>query len=419
MGEIEILERLAVSLAVGLVIGLERGWTEREAPEGTRVAGLRTFALIGLAGGTAAVLGIELGALVAAAIALGLAALLYAIRSARPQRRDEVGATTEVAVIAAFALAMLAGVGRPIAALGGAVVAAFLLGAKPMLHGWLRGIEERELFAALQLLLIAAVILPIVPDRDMGPYGALNPFRIWWMVVLIAGVSFAGYLAMRLLGARLGVLLNGVAGGLVSSTATTLQLSRGARDLAPALHRTVTAAILAACSVMVVRVVAFATAIHPPLLAGLIAPFGAALIVGAAATAWCWSSGRSGKKPVPASAPRNPLDLRVALGFAIMLAVVMLLAEAGQDRFGASGLFAVAAFSGLADVDAITLSVATKASHGLAVDIAAIAIAIASGVDTVVKAGLAIVFGPRTVGWPVASALLAQVAAGGAALAMV
>jgi uncharacterized membrane protein (DUF4010 family) len=418
MGEIEILERLAVALAVGLVIGLERGWSSRSAPEGSRVAGLRTFALVGLAGGVAAVLGALASVWLTAAIAFGLALLLFAIRL-RERNDADVGATTEVAGIVTFALGALAGFDRPVAAMAGAVATSFLLGAKPMLHAWVQRVERRELFAALQLLLISAVVLPLAPDRDFGPYGALNPYQIWWMVVLIAGLSFAGYLAIRILGARLGVLLSGLAGGLVSSTATTLQLSRRARGLGSELHSVVSAAILAACTVMAVRVFALGSAIHPPLMAGLLAPFGVATLIGTAAALWCWRRGRATRPAVAELVPRNPLDLRVAVGFAIVLAVVMVAARAAQDKFGVGGLYAVAAVSGLADVDAITLSIASHAAQlGVPREAAVSGLAIAAGVDTLVKAGLAVAFAPRTVARPVAAALVLMVLGGAAALAV-
>jgi uncharacterized membrane protein (DUF4010 family) len=415
MAEWQILERLAAALAVGLVIGLERGWSARRVPEGARIAGLRTFALVAFAGGLAVVLGELASFWLAGGIALGFALLLFAIRLR--QRSDaDLGATTEVAAVVTFGLGALAGLDRPIAAMAGAVATSFLLGAKPMLHVWVKNVQGRELFAGLQLVLISAVILPLAPDRDFGPYGAFNPRQIWWMVVLIAGLSFCGYLAIRILGARLGVLLSGIAGGLVSSTATTLQLSRRARGLDAALHNVVSAAILAACTVMAVRVFVLGSAIHPPLLPLLLAPFGVATIIGVAATLWQWRRAQAGSGDICETEPRNPLDLRMAVGFAVMLAVVMLAARAGQAEFGTGGLYAVAAFSGLADVDAITLSIVSEARLGLSRDVAVTGLAIAAGVDTLVKAGLAIAFGPRSVARPVASALVLMVIGGGLAL---
>ena len=417
MTELEILRRLAVALAVGFVIGLERGWHERDAPEGSRVAGIRTFALTGLAGGLVAIIGVIFSPVLAAVITLALAGLLYAIRSA-DMRREDIGATTEVAAVVTFGLAILAGLDRPISAIGGAVVSSFLLGLKPLLHGWLRDMTQRELLAALQLLLLTAVVLPLLPDRGYGPYAALNPYRVWWMVVLVAGVSFAGYLAMKLLGPRLGVLLTGLAGGLASSTATTFQLARRGGALDPSIHVAVAASILAACTVMFVRVIVLAAIIHKPLLQDMAIPFGAAILIGTVSSVWCWLLGRGAAHPMPAVLPRNPVDLRAAIAFAAVLAVVIVLAEAGRLMFGAHGLYVVAAVAGLADVDAITLSVASQARTEVTVDVAVVAIAIASGVDTMVKAGLAAAFGSRAIARPVVTGLLAMVAGGALALAV-
>ena len=410
MSHIEMLGRMAVALVVGSVIGLERGWSERDAPEGTRVAGLRTFALVGFAGGLAAIIGDAFSPAVAAAIALGLAGLLVAIRLQSMPAAD-VGATTEVAAVATFALGVLAGLGHAVPAAAGAVATAFLLGLKPVLHRWLRALAQREVFAALQLFLISAVVLPLLPDENMGPFGAINPYRLWWMVVLIAALSLAGYGAMRLLGARLGMLVTGLSGGLVSSTATTLALVRQAKG-GIGLHRAITAAIAATSTTMVIRIAAFAAVVYPPLFLQVAVPLAAMAAVGAATAIWFWRRGR-GELGTAAVVPTgSPLDLRAAIIFGALLAVVMILAEASQSTFGAFGLYLLSAVSGLVDVDAITLSVADQAQRDLAIEVAGTSVVIAAGVNTAVKAGIAVVLGPAAVGRLVAAALGAMIAAG-------
>ncbi|HEX9836914.1 MAG TPA: DUF4010 domain-containing protein [Alphaproteobacteria bacterium] len=417
MGDTEALQRMAVALAVGLVIGLERGWADRNAPEGSRVAGLRTFALIGFAGGLVAVIGSELDALVAGAIALALGGLLLVVRHAQSDGAD-VGLTTEVACVVTFALGTVAGLGHAVPAIAGAVASAFLLGLKPTLHRWLRGIDQRELFAALQLVLISAVVLPLLPDKGYGPHAALNPYRLWWMVVLVAGLSFAGYVAARVLGARAGALLTGLCGGLASSTATTVALARRARTLDRAHHPALAAGIGAACATMIVRVAVLVAAIDPPLLAALAPPLAAMLVAGAAATVVLWRSGRAAPRLAPDSAPSNPLDLRTALGFAALLAIVTLLVEAGRTAYGAAGLYVLAGASALVDVDAITVSIAQLGAAGLARDTAVTSLVIAAVLNTAVKASLAAALGPRTLAVPAAAALAAMVAAGIAAQAI-
>jgi len=416
MDEITIIGRMAVALAVGLVIGLERGWSERNAPEGSRVAGLRTFALIGLAGGIDALVGLELSSVVAAMVAFALAGLLVAVRLAPPPSND-IGATTEVAAIVTFALGLIAGLGHAVPAAAGAVATALLLGLKPILHRWLRALAQREMFAALQLFLISAVVLPLLPDEAMGPYDAINPYRLWWMVVLIATVSLAGYAAMRVLGARAGILVTGLCGGLISSTATTLALARRANTLGD-LGGATTASILATCTTMVVRMAVIAVAVWPPLALALAPPLGAMGLIGAAATIWFWRNGEQEREASPAMAPGNPLDLPGAVAFGALLACIMVLAQASRSAFGPPGLYVLSGISGLVDVDAISLSVAEDAQRSLGIDIAAISLVIAACVNTAVKAGFTIAVAPARIARRVGPVLVGMILVGVLALAI-
>jgi uncharacterized membrane protein (DUF4010 family) len=402
---------MAVALAAGLVIGFERGWSERETPEGGRVAGLRTFGLIGLAGGLVAVIAALVDVFVAAAVTLALAGVLIVAWRAAAGR--DLGATTEVGAVVAFALGLLAGLGHFVPAMGGAVAVAVLLGLKPQLHGWLRGIDRHELFAGLQLVLIAAVILPLLPDRGYGPYGALNPARLWWMVVLVAGVSFAGYIASRLLGARAGLLLSGALGGLASSTATTMALARraaGSRtDGLQGPVGAVAGAIALAWSVMFLRILVLVAAIAPAVARGLAVPVLAAVAGGILAALWFWRRDRHEAGIVAAG---SPLNLRSALAFAAAMAVIAVAAQAGRAMFGDAGLFAVAALSGLLDTDAISLAVAYQTRDGLPAGVAVLAVATACAVNTVVKAGIAAAAGTGALAARVSAVLAAMLSAG-------
>lgn len=398
------LAGLATALAIGLIIGLERGWHDRELAEGHRVAGLRTFALIGLAGGFAGLLD---GWIVAAGV-LGLAVLL-----AVAQRRDrDLGITTEVAALLAFLLGAATLLGHPLHAVSAAVITALLLGLKPTLHAWLRRIEERELMAGLQLLLISCVVLPLLPDRGYGPDAALNPFRLWLMVVLIAGFSFLGYVAIRLAGARRGVLLTGLFAGVVSSTAATVSLSRHAHK-EPALHPALAAGIALAAVMMLLRIAVMVGVVQPALLAVLAPPLGAAALAGLAG-AWWLSRGQAGTE-APMERPRNPLELASALQFAVLLAVVQLVAGWLRRQFGDAGLLALATLSGIADVDALTLSVASMVDRGLGLGAAAAAIGLAVLSNTIAKAVIAAWLGGGAMARPVALTYAVMVAAAGAA----
>lgn len=415
-GDTDLLLAMAVALAVGLVVGFERGWHEREAPEGSRVAGIRTFALVGLAGGLVAIIGSILSPLVAASLGLAVAGVLMLAWRAGASR-DDVGVTTETGAVTVFALGILAGLGHFVPAIAGAVATAFLLGLKPVLHRWLRGLSEHEVFAALQLVLISAVILPLLPDRGFGPYLALNPYRLWWMVVMVATVSVAGYEAIKLLGPRAGLLLSGLLGGLVASTATTVALSRRAAASGPGLVDAIAAAIVASGTMMLLRLVTLVVIVHPALLGSVTLPFGGAVLAGAGAALWLWRRGlRSTDTQAPVAVGR-PLDLRTALGFAALLGVVMVLAEAARAALGPAGLYALSALAGLVDVDAISLSIAQQAEGGLPAVVATTSLCVVAAINTAVKIGIGRAVGSPGLAWRLALGFGIMLATGVAGMA--
>ena len=265
---------LVAALAVGLVIGLERGWRDRELPEGGRVAGLRTFALTGLLGGVLGHLEPDFGPWPLLGALLGLALLLTVSYARNSKLSGNLSATTPVAMLLTLVLGVFAAHGNITLALSAAVIGAVLLDLKPTLHGWLRLIDHRELTASLQLLVLSMVILPYLPNTGLGPYAALNPYQLWWAVILIAGLSLTGHFAMRITGAQRGVLWTGILGGLASSTATTLALARYARAQ-PSLAGAAAAGTLASCGVMFFRMVVLLGVIQPTLLP----TFGSALLI--------------------------------------------------------------------------------------------------------------------------------------------
>ncbi len=376
------LTDLGVALALGLLIGVERGWKEREAEEGSRIAGIRTFGLLGLLGGLWALLAEDLGNLLLGVSFLALTAVLIAAYITDRRTARDIGITTLVACLVTFALGALAVRGLVHIAITGAVVTVALLSLKPTLHRWLRRLEPEEFYAVLKLLLISVVLLPVLPDQGYGPWEAFNPFQVWWMVVLIAGLSFAGYLAMKLAGTERGILLTGLFGGVVSSTATTLNFSRLAREIN--MGRLLAAGALVASGTMFPRVLIEVGVVNPALLNTLLVPL--LLITAAAAvySIWLWRSSKAGRDTGTLRL-QNPLQLKSALQFGLLLAAIMLLAEAFRAWLGETGIYLLAAVSGLADVDAITLSLASMARTDLSVDVASRAILLAALVNTLVK----------------------------------
>ena len=338
------------ALAIGLLMGLER---ERNP---VAKAGLRTFALVSLAGGVAQFLSQAHGT--SAIVAVGLLVVAIAIVAAYYHHHEEShdrdsGTTTIVALVACYLLGALALAGHARIAVILSIVATVLLYFKAELSGAVRGLERRDFVSMLQFAVVTFVVLPLLPDRGFGPYGAFNPRQVWLVVVLITALSFAAYVALRLIGAARGAVIVGVLGGMVSSTATTLSYARIARD-SPDAHQLAVTAIIAANLVLPLRLAALAALMAPGALASLAAPLASALAAGAAAAI---TTARSTARTPPAAVGvANPVELRAALGFAALYSVVLLAVAWLGDIVGTKGVFAAALLSGLTDVDAVTLS---------------------------------------------------------------
>jgi uncharacterized membrane protein (DUF4010 family) len=388
---------LLLAVAVGLIIGIERGWHVREAADGARIAGLRTFALLGLLGGVCALLAQQTSFWVLALALLGLCVVLAVGHYRESEQDGEKGITTVVAALLTFALAALATSGARLEAIAMAVLTAALLSLKSEIHGWLRRIERLELHTALQLLLVAVVVLPLLPGTAMGPWDAIVPRQIGWLVLMIAGLSFAGYIAVKLIGARYGLLAMGALGGMASSTAMVLQLSSRMRE-ASSGRRLIAAAMLAACSVMAPRVLVLTALIAPGLLSQLALPVAAMSAPLLIAILYQMQGARwqaAASEPVLS----NPMSLLQASKFALLIAAVMVLVQAARHWLGDSGVLVAAALSGVADADAISLSLAEMAgSDAAATTLAARGILIALMVNNAVKATFAVTIarGPAT-----------------------
>ena len=402
---------LGVALALGLLIGVERGWKAREQAEGHRVAGVRTYGLIGLLGGATALLAQSLGPLLMGLVFLAVAGALTAVYVVNLSHDEEdVGITSLVAGLLTFVFGALAGLGEVAVAGAAAVITTLLLGYKPLLHRWVSALEARELQAGLKLLLISVVLLPILPNRGYGPWQALNPYEIWWMVVLIATISFVGYFAIKLGGSRKGTVFTGLFGGLASSTALTLHFSRVARGEA-AMAPMLATGILLACGTMFPRMLLLAGVLNVQLLRPLLAPALIMALLVYAPALFYWRSMRRNEAGTAARLS-NPLEIKTAISFGALLAVVMLLGRALRAWLGEAGVLMLATASGVADVDAITLSLARMSQDELAVRIAVTGIVIAGAVNSLVKGGMATVIGGGHIGSRVGVPLLSSAIAG-------
>ncbi len=402
---------LGISLGLGLLVGLQR---ERTA---SNIAGVRTFPLITLLGTISAILAGEFGGWIVGAGLLGDAAAmvignLYVLKKAQ----EEPGITTEMAILVMYAIGALVWVGPASVAvvLGGVV--ALLLYAKPLLHGFTKRLGERDVRALMQFVLISLVILPVLPNETYGPppLNALNPRNIWLMVVLVVGLSFGGYALARWVGPRAGTALGGLLGGLVSSTATTVALARRSADSAAFAPAAALGIVLASSVVygrVLVEIAAAARAqfwnIAPPILALM----GVAVVTAIAV----WLVVRRSDSILPE--PDNPTELRSALLFGALYAGVLLASAAAHQWVGDAGMYAVAAISGLTDMDAITLSSARMVSEGaLDPSRAWRAIIIATLANQVFKFGIVATIGTRRLTTICAIVFLAKIIAGVAIL---
>ncbi|MBL9076632.1 MAG: MgtC/SapB family protein [Planctomycetes bacterium] len=403
------------ALLLGALVGIER--EKRNTRTGHGHAGLRSFVLLSQIGALGGFLSQQfaspwiLAATLLAATAMVLAGYFASARS----HPHSIGLTTELAAVLTCMLGALVVAGHRELAIGIAVAMAAVLAYKQPLHQLVGSLGWEDVLAGLRLLLATFIVLPLLPDEAIDPWGAINPYKLWLLVLLISGLSLVGYIVTRWLGPGRGIAVTAAAGGLASSTAVTLTFVKQSHEPgAPA--RQLAGGILLAWSVMFGRVVVLATVVAPALFGVLIVPFAAMLLACAGSAVACLRT-RGDATPAGVVAIKNPFSLWSATKFAAMVAIVQLLLKLAQQHLPQSGLYAVAALAGLTDVDAITLSMAQHARDGgeAAQHPAVVAIAIASVTNTLVKAGMVVVLA-RSIARPVLLATGALLVAGAVAL---
>lgn len=405
----EPLKSLGIALGLGLLVGLQREW------EQNRIAGIRTYPLVTLFGGLSALIATSHGGWVVAAGLLGCVAFLVLANLGkwRLSEKPGVGLTTEFAVLAMFAIGVVAMMHHWMEAIVCSGVVMVLLHGKTRLHGWVRRFDADELREIAKLVLLGLVILPLLPDEDMGYLDVINPFQIWLMVVLIVAVTLAAYFASKFVGGRKGALVSGILGGLISSTATTAGVSRRSKaspDASPAC------ALIA----MVATAVVFARVIVEVFLAAgevgrpMVWPMAVMLGWSALVVAFLWWRGL-GREAVETD-DEAPSELKAAIVFALLYVAVLCGVAFAKQRLGDAGLYTVAAISGLTDMDAITLSTSRLVADGHLDTGRGWRLILLGGVSNMVfKAGMVAVLADRRMLWPVLGAFGAT-AAGAAAL---
>lgn len=379
--EFESVLQLLIALAVGLLIGIERGWSGGKEEEGDRVGGIRTFSLIGILGGVATEVSQITGAWLFGVVFVAATLLIIVSYVMETRAKRDIGTTTAFAMMITFLLASWAAYGYYIAALSVTAVVVTLLGLKPVLHKWVSTIETREIYAGIKLLIISVVLLPLLPNQGYGPWESLNPYWVWWMVVLICGISFAGYFAIKYAGNQMGTLVTSITGGLASSTAVTLSMAQFARQSVQ--KRIFMAGVLFASSIMFIRILVEVLVVNPGLIYPLWIPLAVmfSCVIGGGVFLWI----RSSRENATDIELKNPFKLVTALKFGVLLATILVLVSAMQEWFGEPGIYLLAILSGVADVDAITLSLSRLALDGIEEEVAAMGIILAASVNTLVK----------------------------------
>lgn len=380
--------RFAVALGLGLLLGLERERAHDDSE--STFGGIRTFALIALSGAASGFLYVELDQGGLALALFGAIALLIGVSYAVTAAKGEVGMTTEVTALFVFVLGVLCGFRQLEVASAAAVASLLLLTLKQTLHQLAHRVEAADLYATLKFALISVIILPLLPNEAFGPapIDVINPYKIWLMVVLIAGLNFVGYVLVKVLGSEHGIGLTGVLGGLVSSTAVTLSFSQRSR-LEPEQSQAFSFAIVIAWTIMFVRVVIVTGVISRPLAGALAIAMGTMTLAGAAVLLVLFRRSRS-QSTGTITTGANPFELGEAVKFGLLFGVVTVAAKAAQAYLGEGGLYLAGAVAGLTDVDAIALSMANlAASSPESTTVAARTIVIAALANTATKTAIA------------------------------
>jgi uncharacterized membrane protein (DUF4010 family) len=383
MPEMTDIWALLIAALGGAAVGLERQWSGHADGPGARFAGIRTFTMLGAVGGFTGWLWLAGFTWLAAVLLAG--AVLITVAGYVAGSRHDVDGTTEVAALVVLGAGLLAGTGHLRLASGTIALVTLLLVEKSRLHALVGRIDVVDLRSAVRFAVMALVILPLLPPGPYGPLGGIKPRDLWTLVLFFSGLSFAGYIARRMLGPGHGYLAAGALGGLVSSTNVTLAFAEHSRR-APSLARPLAFGAVAANAMLYPRVILAASflnaAILMPLLPYVLAPAAVAIVIALAGA-------RRAAPATPVIAEQNPLQLSGALKMAVLFQAVLMLVYATREQWGVSGLYISAALAGLTDADALTISMARDVAVAMTPAVAATGIAIGVISNTGVKLALA------------------------------
>ena len=420
---------LGLALTAGFLIGQEREYSAPDPREGGEsfIGGSRTYPLVSMAGAASVLMARQFGPWLMLVSLAALGALLVVSYAGDVRTGRSHGLTSEVALLLSFllgALALTTGVLEParvkvLVVAGLTVVATTLLSMKPALHAFLGKLQRRDVSAGVQLLFVAVVVVPLLPDATYGPLGVINPRQLGWLTLLIAGIGFAGYVAIQALGSRRGLVVTGLIGGLVSSTAVTLSFSGRAKGAARDLRLGCALAVLLASSLMFARVMVEVAVVHAPLLRLVAVPMGAMALTLLGASALLYRQTHEVREETTQVEFANPFALGSALKFTLLFALVLLGAKAATEYLGSGGAYLAGVLAGLTDVDAITLTMAKLAQGGtLPEHVAVTTIFLGTAANTLTKGVMATVVGGWSFGRQVLLAFGVTLAVGAGALAV-
>lgn len=419
---VQLFYRFGVALVLGLFIGLQReyAYRDRKDPEGELIAGARTFPIIALLGAASALAATELGESWPFAITVVAVGILLAGAHFGQAREQDMGLTTEMAALVTFFAGAMCfwGYLRLGAALG--VGTAVLLSLKVQTHSLARRLDQEDVYATLKFAFITVIVLPLLPQQGYGPspFDVVVPYNVWLMVVLISGISFLGYVLIKVVGPRRGVGLTGILGGLASSTAVTLSVAERSRDT-KGLDRPFALAVMLAWAIMFVRVLVEVAVINPELLVTVWAPVAGVFLASLAYCGYLYGVQPADEQEEPQTV-RNPFRLVPAITFGVLYAVILVLSNWAQGYFGDAGVYLSSLVAGLADVDAITLSMARLHESGnVEARTATRAIIIAAAANTVLKGGIVALTGTRGLRRAVVPGVLLIVGVSAAAVLLV
>lgn len=417
-----LAQSFAIALLIGALLGIERE-KKKESSHHPSFAGVRTFMLLAEAGALSAWLSQQMAMPLIFGVSLGGMLVLIGVAYVLEKRVDAtaVGLTTALAGVTVFLLGAAVMFGYAAVAVGLAVVNTSLLAFKDPLHGAIQKLGQEDIFAGLKLLIASFIVLPLLPHQAVDPWGVLDPYKLWLLVVLISALSLVGYVAIRVLGSARGVAVTGISGGLVSSTAVTLSMSRESRAMADAVRDDAYAAgILMAWVVMFLRVGGMILVLNPSLLLPMLWPYSTMLLINSAMAAGYYlrSLRAAGGDPIGAVSLKNPFSLWSATKFGLLFAAVLLMVELARRVLPVAGLVYVAVLAGTTDVDAITLAMSSQAGHSLQMAPAAQAVVACVLSNTVIKASLAAVLGSRGLARRILLATATMLLAGGLTMAL-